>query len=94
MTGGAGHIMDMNNRMKQNRSMKTSKKEKFKSHSRDVIHSDEKKTKWNIRRISKVRLDKIRRRIKEKAIWEQKKEKLVFAFVALIVILSVFYFFK
>ncbi len=36
MSGGAGHVMDMSNRMKQNRSMKTSNRKKLKSNNRDL----------------------------------------------------------
>jgi hypothetical protein len=40
MSGGAGHIADMNNRMKQNRSMKTSNKPKFKSNNESAPKSN------------------------------------------------------
>lgn len=39
MSGGAGHVRDMQNRARQNRSMRASKREKFKSSSRDLIYS-------------------------------------------------------
>ncbi len=35
----AGHLQDMNNRMKQNRAMRPSKKSKFKSNNRGTIYS-------------------------------------------------------
>ena len=36
---GAGHIQDMNNRMKQNCAIRPSKKSKFKSNNRGTIYS-------------------------------------------------------
>ena len=38
MTGGAGNIRDAQNRLNANRSMRASKKGKFKSHSHDLIY--------------------------------------------------------
>lgn len=45
MSYGAGHIIDMINRMKQNRSMLSSKRQKFKSKNREGIYSETKKGK-------------------------------------------------
>ena len=41
MTGGAGNIRDAQNRLNANRSMRASKKGKFKSHSHDLIYKTE-----------------------------------------------------
>ena len=35
---GVGHIIDMNNRMRQNRSMKSSKRQKFQGSNRALAH--------------------------------------------------------
>lgn len=45
MSYGAGHVFDMINRMKQNRSMLSSKRQKFKNKNREGIYSETKKKK-------------------------------------------------
>jgi len=45
MSFGAGHIQDMNNRMKQNRSSKPSKRSKFKENNQKGLYSKENKSK-------------------------------------------------
>lgn len=44
MAFGAGHVQDMNNRIKQNRAQRPSKRPKFKEHYRQGIFSTEKKS--------------------------------------------------
>jgi len=40
MSHGAGHILDMINRMKQNRALRSSNKQKFKGNNRGIINSE------------------------------------------------------
>ncbi len=74
MTGGAGHIMDMNNRMKQNRSMKTSKRQKFKSNNRETIFNNNPKETKVFINIPKNDLEKLKNEIKQKIKQQQRKE--------------------
>jgi hypothetical protein len=37
---GSGHVQDMNNRIKQNRAQRPSKRPKFKENNRENIYSD------------------------------------------------------
>jgi hypothetical protein len=87
MSGGAGHIADMNNRMKQNRSMKASKKPKFKSNNRDLNFSKSKSEKLTFQKVSKHELIHLKKRIKRKAESERKKERIIIALTTLILII-------
>ena len=61
MSGGAGHVADMNNRMKQNRSMKTSNKPKFKSNNRDLNFSSVESKKLTFKKVSEEELARKRK---------------------------------
>jgi len=94
MSGGAGHVADMNNRMKQNRSIKTSNKPKFKSNNRDLNFSSGKSEKLNFKKVSEEELTQIKTEIKKKAESERKKERIIFALTVLILIIILTIFLK
>ncbi|WP_434036270.1 hypothetical protein [Formosa sp. 4Alg 33] len=87
MSGGAGHVADMNNRMKQNRSMKTSNKPKFKSDNRELNFSSGETEKLTFKKVSEEELARIRTEIRKKAESERKKERIIIALTALILII-------
>lgn len=45
MSHGAGHILDMINRLKQNRALRPSNRQKFKERNRNIIHTGQHKVK-------------------------------------------------
>ena len=76
---GAGHVQDMNNRIKQNRAQRPSNLPKFKENNRDGIYSTDKKTeKPNFKTVSEKELTEIKKRIRKRAETERKKERLIF----------------
>ena len=69
MSFGAGHMQDMNNRMKQNRANRPSSREKFKGKNREIVHTkgnggDERP---HFIEVSQKELIEVRRRIQIKA---------------------------
>ena len=88
MTGGAGHVRDMQNRARQNRSLRASQKDKFKASSRDLIYSKGKSEKWKFKDISKEKLDEIKKNIRKKARKERKRERIIILIIVLIIIIS------
>ncbi|MEM9141772.1 MAG: hypothetical protein AAGA86_02215 [Bacteroidota bacterium] len=73
-----GSIQDMNNRIKQNQAQRPSKRAKFKEHNREVIYPSEKKTRANaFKTVSPEQLSVIKKQIKESAVREQRKKRLV-----------------
>jgi len=65
MSSGAGHIIDMNNLLKQNRSQRTSNKAKFRENNRNTIYSknDSKSEKLNFKTISKEKLNAVNNKL-------------------------------
>ncbi len=94
MTGGAGHISDMNNRMKQNRSMKTSNKPKFKSNNRNLNFSKGESEKLVFKKVSEDKLILIKNEIRRKAKSERKKESIIFTSILIILIIILILSFK
>ena len=86
MSVGAGHIADMNNRMRQNRSMKSSNKTKFKSNNRDLDFKKVESKKLIFKKVSEEELAKFRNEIKRKAKFERKKERLIISIIILMLI--------
>lgn len=82
---GAGHIQDMNNRMKQFQANRPSARKKFKEDNREAIYSEEKiapdQIVWD--EISPEQLRKVREQIRLKAEAEQKQrlKVLILSFV-------------
>lgn len=87
------NIQDMNNRIKQNRDQRPSKRPKFKENNREGIYSSEKKSKKPVfKTVSETELIEIKNRIRERTKAEQRKERtiyLLFFIIAIIVIFSI-----
>lgn len=90
---GAGHILDMINRMKQNRAQRPSGRQKFKGKNREIINSEADngiiKTKYKA--VSEKELIVIKNRIQERAEIERKRERIlkaVFLVIGLIVLIG------
>jgi hypothetical protein len=85
---GAGHVADMNNRVKQNRSLKPSKRARFKDNNRDNIYSDSlpSSTKLNFKKVSEIELGRIKDRIKNNALKDRKRHIYIFLSVVLILL--------
>jgi len=66
-------MSDMNNRIKQNRSMKASNKQKFKSNNRDLNFEKVKSEKLIFKKVSDDELAKFRIEIRRKAKLEGKR---------------------
>ena len=89
MSNGAGHIINMINRMKQNRSLRPSNRSKFKENNRDGIYSSDKKSKQPyFKTVPEKELSKIKKNIRERAKVEQKKERIVFGILILFFVIS------
>lgn len=86
MGNGAGHILDMINRLKQNREMRPSNKAKFKEHNRETIYSKRRKIKFKT--VPKEKLEEIKNQIRARAKSERKKEAIFYlASVALVLLM-------
>ena len=68
MSFGAGHVQDMNNRMKQNRNQRPSKRARFKEYASNSINAIVgKKKKRQYKTVSEEELSAIKSKIREKA---------------------------
>lgn len=86
MGNGAGHILDMINRLKQNRAMRPSNKAKFKENNRETIYSKRRKIKFKT--VPKEKLEEIKNQIRAQAKSERKKEAIFYlASVALVLVM-------
>ncbi|MEQ8219649.1 MAG: hypothetical protein RH981_15525 [Arenibacter sp.] len=79
----SGSIQDMNNRVNQNRSLKTSNRARFKDNNRDNIYSDSipEITKLDFKTVSEIELKKIKERIKNRALRDRTRETYIFLFI-------------
>jgi CRISPR/Cas system CSM-associated protein Csm2 small subunit len=93
---GAGHVADMNNRVKQNRSLKPSKRARFKGNNRDTIYSDTlpSLTELTFKKVSKTELRKIKEKIKNRARKDRIKEMYIFLTVALTLLTTLYFLLK
>ncbi|WP_396590305.1 hypothetical protein [Allomuricauda sp. R78024] len=83
------NIQDMNNRIKQNREQRPSKRAKFKENNREGIYSTEKKVKKpTFRIVPEKDLKKIKQKIRQEAKASRKKEKIIFG-VCLVITISI-----
>jgi predicted nucleic acid-binding Zn ribbon protein len=89
MSGGAGHVRDMQNRMRQNRAMRSSQKDRFKSNNKNLSYSKGKSHKLNFVEVSDEKLEEIKRDIRVKAKQERRKEIILFLIVCLVIILAI-----
>jgi (p)ppGpp synthase/HD superfamily hydrolase len=79
MSFGAGHVQDMNYRIKQNRAQRPSNRPKFKENNREGIYSTDKKTEpLNFKTVPEKELIEIKKRIRNRAENQRKKEQLIF----------------
>ncbi len=79
MSYGAGHIMDMISRMKQNRKLRPSNRSKFKENNRQSIYSTEDGHEKPIfKKIAPEKLQQIKAHIQFKAKRQRKKERLIY----------------
>jgi hypothetical protein len=94
-----GHVMDMINRMKNNRAQRPSQRAKYKDKIWEGIYSGTSKTTVlpNFKVVSEEELTAVKKRINERAVADRKKEKLfqqvfsvlaVLAFMALLIWLA------
>lgn len=85
---GAGHVADMNNRVRQNRSIKSSNRARFKDN-RGTIYSDSVPTltKLDFKKVSKIELRKIKEEIKNRALKDRTRE--TYIFLSLVIVLLV-----
>lgn len=86
MSGGGGHMADMNNRMRQNRSIRSSNKPKFKSNNRDLNFKEVKSEKLIFKKVSDEELAKARNEIRKKVKFERKKQRIIFYLIILLLI--------
>ena len=89
MGAGAGHVLDMINRMKQNRAQRPSNRGKFKENNREGIYSTNKKPEQlNFKIVSEKELHKIKLLIRERAKLEVKKERIIYGVCILCAVIS------
>ncbi|MCK8481707.1 hypothetical protein [Psychroserpens algicola] len=87
---GAGHLLDMINRMKQNRSQRPSIRSKFKENNREGIYSSDKKSQQpKFKIVQKKELNKIKQRIQERAKSEQRKELIIYGILLICGIIAI-----
>lgn len=90
MSYGAGHVMDMINRMKQNRSQRASNKSKFKENNREGIYSTEKKSKKLVFKTApKEEIKELRKQIRAQATARRKREVLYYSISIVCLILII-----
>ena len=87
---GSGHVQDMNNRLKQNRAQRPSKRPKFREHNRENIYpsSDRKHENLKFKIVSKEKLTEIKKRIRERAKKDRQKEWIVLVVLVIIVLIT------
>ncbi|MBS3992983.1 MAG: hypothetical protein KGZ87_04625 [Bacteroidetes bacterium] len=84
MSYGAGHVIDMINRMKQNRDQRPSKRAKFKENQREPIYtSSQKSTIANFKTVPEKELNKMKTIIRQRAKTESKRELIILGFLFL-----------
>jgi CRISPR/Cas system CSM-associated protein Csm2 small subunit len=87
---GTGHVQDMNNRIKQNRAQRPSKRHKFKENNRGAIYSSSEHEDQNLKfkTVSEEKLTEIIKRIRKRAKKERQKEGIVLGVLGIIVIIT------
>jgi hypothetical protein len=88
MSYGAGHILDMIQRMKQNRSLKPSHRNKFKDQLRDSIYvEDTDPERLYFPEVSEEELHRIKLQIRYEALRQRKKERVAYGIAIFVVLL-------
>lgn len=77
---GAGHIQDMNSRLKQNRELRPSNRQKFKGKNRQAIYSksNEDQNPRNLKSVSEKELIEIKKYNSKRAEMEQKRTHIIY----------------
>ncbi|WP_243472155.1 hypothetical protein [Winogradskyella sp. MH6] len=91
---GAGHVLDMINRMKQNRAQRPSNREKFKQNNREGLYSSEVKEKPKFKTVPEEELVRIKEQIQINAKKQRKREIKIFSIVSVLIIIAVLGFIK
>lgn len=91
---GAGHVLDMINRMKQNRAQRPSNRDKFKQNNREGIYSSEVKEKPKFKTVPEEELLRIKEQIQINAKKQRKREIKIFSIVFVLIIIAVLGFIK
>jgi len=86
MSGGGGHMADMNNRMRQNRARKTSNKEKFKGRNRPLDFKKSIGRKLPKVTVSPAVLTEIKEKIRDTIKKERRQHMLVLALVLMLIV--------
>lgn len=86
----AGHVLDMIIRMRQNRAIRTSNKQKFRSNNREAAHRDKGAEALHYKEVSKEKLKNIKAKIRLKASFERRKEIIVVSIFLMLVIIIVY----
>lgn len=100
MSFGAGHIMDMINRIKQNRDIRPSNRQKFKGNNRPAIYSKSEITHDRpiFKTVPEKELHKIKEEIRERAERLRKKQLITygvfFAFGLLVIIIGLLFWLR
>ncbi len=87
---GSGHVQDMNNRLRQNRAQRPSKRAKFKDHIRENIYSSSQHNKQSVmfKTVSEEKLAEIKNQIRKRAKNERKKEWSVLGVLVILLLIT------
>ena len=91
MSFGAGHVIDMVNRMRQNRSLRPSNKAKFKENERKAVYEGTGKAEFN--KVSPGKLARIKEAIRKSAEADKRRDKVLFLVSVILTILLFLIFF-
>lgn len=95
MSYGSGHVFDMINRMKQNRALRGSNRQKFKKNSSHLYKTQKSESPF-LKKYSKEKIEQVRSEIINKANKINKKQEIVFwsfiTFGVIFIILFLIYF--
>jgi hypothetical protein len=88
---GAGHIQDMNSRMKQNRELRPSNRQKFKGKNRQTIYSksNENQNPLYLKSVSEKELSEIKKYNSVRAIMEQKRMRIIYGIFLLCTLIAI-----
>ena len=89
MSSGAGHILDMMNRIRQNAALKVSRRDKFKGNNRKGFYSkkEQSKPEYDFPKVSDSELKLIKSKIKKEALKEHRKQLLIWVLFAIAVVI-------
>ncbi|MBC9794847.1 hypothetical protein [Sinomicrobium weinanense] len=85
MSFGAGHILDMINRMKQNAALKPSRRPKFRDYREQMHSSDFKRTTYDFPRVSAKKLEELKRDIRRVAGRERRRQFAALLLISVVV---------